>query len=128
MNLKKGDKIISDIIIFDDKGDGFIFKYILDTGADITFITESVFNLLKFKSITSGNMSTGDNRKSPVKLTSLNITLMGHTKFIHVNVGVIPNKDEFDVILGMDIISYCNLEIKTNNNGFNFDIELPSCK
>lgn len=45
MNLKKGDKIISDIIIFDDKGDGFIFKYILDTGADITFITERGFNL-----------------------------------------------------------------------------------
>jgi hypothetical protein len=78
MNLKRGNKIISDIIIFDNKGDGFSFKYILDTGSDITFITEKVFNLLKLKSNISGNINVGDNRKSSVKITDLNITLPNH--------------------------------------------------
>ena len=59
MHINSGDKIISDIILFDNDGNGYKFKYVLDTGADITFITENVFNLLKLKSYSTGSMVGG---------------------------------------------------------------------
>ncbi len=128
MNINKGGKIISDIIIYDNDGNGYSFRYILDTGADITFITDRVFNLLNLSSNSSGIINNGNNTKSSVKLSNINISLPDHSSYIYINVGVIPDKENIDVILGMDIISYCNIEIKTNNNGFSFEIELPICK
>ena len=128
MNINKGDKIVSDIIVYDSDGNGYIFKYVLDTGADITFITENIFNLLNLVSNSSGTINNGNNTKSSVKLTNVNISLPNHSSYIYVNVGVVPNKEDIDVILGMDIISYCNIELKTNTNGFDFNIELPICK
>lgn len=128
MNINKGNKIISDIIVYDNNGNGYVFKYVLDTGADITFITENIFNLLNLVSNSSGTINNGNNTKSSVKLSNINISLPNHSGYIHVNVGVVPNKENIDVILGMDIISYCNIEIKTNTSGFDFNIELPICK
>jgi hypothetical protein len=128
MSYNKGDKIISDIIIYDDSGNGYSFKFLLDTGSDITFISNNIFQKLKLKSSSTGSMLVGNNTTSSVKLTNLNLSFPEHSKYIHVNVGVIPDKKDFDVILGMDIISYCNINISTVNTGFDFDIELPSCK
>lgn len=95
MHINSGDKIISDIILFDNDGNGYKFKYVLDTGADITFITENVFNLLKLKSYSTGSMVGGDNNTKKTNLTKLNLTLPDYNKFIHVTVGVIPNRQEF---------------------------------
>lgn len=128
MKINKGSKIISDIIIYDNDGNGYSFRYVLDTGADITFITDRIFNLLNLTSNSTGTINNGNNTKSSVKLSNINISLPGHSSYIHINVGVIPDKENIDMIIGLDVISYCNIEIKTDNDGFYYDIELPICK
>ena len=124
----KNDKIIFDIVIFDENGNGYVFKSLLDTGSDITFISNNIYNKLNFKSLSSGSMTVGNNETSSIKLVNLNLSLPNHKKYIFINVGVIPDKKDFDVILGMDIISYCNINILTATSGFDFHIELPLCK
>lgn len=128
MNFNKNDKIISDIFIYDNNGIGHNYKYLLDTGSDITFISEKIFNSLKFDTTSKGKTKFGNNVEKEVKLTTVNLTFSNHNKYIFVQVGVIPNKNDFDVIIGMDIISYCNIQIYTNNNGYIFNLELPLCK
>jgi predicted aspartyl protease len=127
-SYNKGNKIIFDIIIYNSNGNGYKFKCLLDTGSDITFITNKIFTQLNLKETSSGTMIVGNNNKTSIKMSKLNISFINHTKYVSVSAGVIPNKKGFDVILGMDIISYCNIKIITTNLGFDFDLELPSCK
>jgi len=128
MNFKKNDKIIIDIIIFDKQQQSKIVKCLIDTGADITFISENIFQYLKIKSTNTGTMTTGNNISNSIKMTNINISILNHSKNIYVEVGIMPNKRNFDVLLGMDILSHCNIDLLTSDNGFIFNIELPLCK
>lgn len=127
-NFDLKSKIYIYTILYDNYGNGFPINSLVDTGSDITFITENLFKRFNFKEIGSGEMTTGNNTVSSVKLVDVNISLLNHPKYTFATVGVMPNKKGFDILIGMDIISYSNISINTNNTGFSFDIELPSCK
>lgn len=128
MNFKKGEKIIIDIIIFDNNFNQKLVKCLIDTGADITFISDNIFSSLKLNSTNTGTMTVGNNMSNSIKLTNINITLLNHSRYVYVEVGVMPNKNNFDILLGMDILSHCNIDLSTNSTGFIFNIELPLCK
>jgi len=127
-NFNKNDKIIIDFILYDNNGNGFMIKSLIDTGSESTFISDNVYKKFNFKKIGSGTMTTGNNTSSTLDITTIRLTLPKHSKYINNKIGVMPNKKGFDILIGMDIIAYCNISINTTNKGFDFNIELPLCK
>lgn len=96
--------LTSDITLYDCYGNDYIFKYTLDTNAEMTFITEKVFNSLKLKSESSITINNLDNTQSVIKLSNFNLSILNH-EYINLNVGVLPDNNEIDIIIGNDIVS-----------------------
>lgn len=126
-SFKKNDFIIFDIILYDYSGNGYKFKSVLDTGAKISFITNNIFNKLKLEKVGSGKITLADNRSSDAGTSNVKISLPNHKSFVNINVGIIPDKESFDFIFGIDLLSYSNINIDTTLDGFQFKIEIPSC-
>jgi hypothetical protein len=73
--FNKGSKILSSIIISNDTK-SYQFNYLLDTGSDMTFISERIFTGLNFKPASvSGTATFGNNLSIPIRTTEINMTL-----------------------------------------------------
>lgn len=86
------------------------FRAILDTGATGSVITDEVFDSLKLVP-TDRKEIIGENSKSVVPVSVVNITLPNELTFTECRVAVCGISGDVDVLIGMDIITRGDLAV-----------------
>jgi len=104
------------------KGNENLLKYncIWDTGASESMISDKVVKDLNLEKYGYVMLRTINNEKRSDKYLC-SLSLMGHTQSISLNPTCFGKSREFDVIIGMDIISYGRFLIE--NDKFSFTIK-----
>lgn len=109
-------KIITDVYI--GKESNFIkYKAIWDTGSSETTISEKVVKQLNLNKHGYVILSTINGERKSDKYLCL-LSLIGHSKSISINPACFGNRNDFDIIIGMDIISYGKFLLENDNFSF----------
>ena len=133
---KKYDDIVSQIILpcevskpVADIAHGIdmtTFDALWDTGASCSAISKRAATLLKLVPV-SVNSVYHANGRSMVNLYDISFILPNKTLFPHVTVVEVTLSD-FDLLIGMDIISQGDLSISNKDGKTTFSFRLPSYK
>jgi predicted aspartyl protease len=112
-------KIITDISIISNDIETREKKYkaLWDTGATSTLISENVVNDLKLEQIGTSEL-TSIHKKDKSFLYNSGIIIPNHRKAILLHVSSFRKDDEYDVIIGMDIIREGNLKLDNGKLSF----------
>lgn len=97
------------------------YKSLIDTGAAKTFISEKIVSELNLQISNAAIYSDVSGNDIKTNLYECFFILENHTKLCKIEVATIKNRDDFDNILGIDLLS--NGELKMKNNEFTFIVE-----
>lgn len=99
-------------------------KALIDTGANCSCISTRVISACKLQKSTSVKLISAQGI-SFSSVYEADITLPNDIKFSDVSVMEIPGGSDFDVIIGMDILSQCDIALTNAQSDMCFSIRVP---
>jgi len=87
---------------------------LIDTGATISFITSKTIKELGLTQTNTGKINVAFGKEQKTGLYICLLLIKNHNKTLRLEMGEIQDRDDFDVIIGMDIISKGELIIRKN--------------
>lgn len=102
-------------------------KALIDTGANATCISSRISKGLRLERVSSMKISSAQG-VSLVPVYEMDLTLPCGTKFSKLSVLEVAGSQNFDVIIGMDILSCGDIAFSNDENNLVFSMRFPSKK
>ena len=84
---------------------------LLDTGASMTCISQSLAKKLNLRAISQGRMNTAGGIIHEANLYYIDLLMRNNVSFVNIRTMEFTGNDKFDVLIGMDILTLGDLAI-----------------